>query len=108
MFNEEPFPVTSRYHGLETATTKLPGGKTVAYVKRRFLPTPASFSLLQEHIVTEGERLDHIAAQHLGDPEQFWRTADANNAMRPQDLTEEAGRRLRITLPEGVPAPEDA
>jgi hypothetical protein len=29
--------------------------------------------------------------------------ADANGAMRPDELTEEIGRKLRITLPEGVP-----
>ena len=53
--------------------------------------------------MTEGERLDNIAAQYLGDPEQFWRICDANGAMRPDELTETVGRRLRITLPEGIP-----
>ena len=56
----------------------------------------------------EGERLDIIAAQHLGDPEQFWRLCDANGAMRPDELTETVGRRLRITLPEGIPGPRNA
>ena len=55
-----------------------------------------------EHMVTEGERLDNITAQYLGDPEQFWRVCDANGAMRPDELTETIGRRLRITLPEGI------
>jgi len=36
--------------------------------------------LLQEHAVTEGERLDHIAAKYLGDPEQFWQLCDATGA----------------------------
>ena len=39
----------------------------------------------------------------MGDPEAFWRIADANSALRPQDLTRTPGRRLRITLPEGIP-----
>ena len=59
--------------------------------------------LLQEHTSSQGERLDNIAAQYLGDPEQFWRLCDANGALRPGELTETVGRRLRITLPEGIP-----
>jgi hypothetical protein len=97
------FSPTSRYYGFETLQTKLPNGLTVVYLKRRFLPQPENFSLLQEHIVTEDERLDNITATYLGDPEQFWRVADANRAMRPEELTETVGRRLRITLPEGIP-----
>jgi hypothetical protein len=102
-----PFPPTSRYYGLETAVWEGPDGKQYRYVKRRFLPSPARFSLLQEHKVEAGERPDNIAALYIGDAEQFWRIADANNAMRPEELTEESGRRLRITLPEGIPGASD-
>ena len=98
----EQFPITSRYHGLETKTLQTPDGKTVVYLARRFLPPAERFALLQEHTVAEGDRLDNVTAQYLGDPEQFWRICDANNAMRPDDLMR-IGRRLRITLPEGVP-----
>jgi hypothetical protein len=66
------------------------------------VPQPERFAALREHLVTEGDRLDNIAAQHLGDPELFWRLCDANRALRPDELTEEVGRRLRITLPEGL------
>jgi hypothetical protein len=62
---------------------------------------------LQEHVVTQGERLDNITALYLGDPEQFWRLCDANAAMQPEEL-EEISRRLRITLPEGVPGVSNA
>ncbi len=98
------FPVTSRYYGLATATLEAPGRPTVVYLRRRFVPAPELFAPLSEHTVTAGERPDHVAARHLGDPEQFWRIADANRALRPEELTEEIGRRLRITLPLGVPA----
>jgi hypothetical protein len=104
----EQFPVTSRYHGIEIAILKRHDGKTISHLRRRFVPSPDRFSLLQEHTVTEGERLDNIAAQYVRDPEQFWRICDANNAMQPDNLTAEIGRRLRITLPEGIPGPEDA
>jgi hypothetical protein len=99
----EQFPITSRYHNIETTTLETPDGKTIAYLRRRFLPSPDLFSLLQEYTVTEGDRLDNITAQYLGDPEQFWRICDANNAMRPKDLTAEIGRKLRISQPEGIP-----
>ena len=97
------FSPMSRYSGIETATIETPEGKVVIFLRRRFLPQPERFALLQEHVVLQGERLDNITARYLGDPEQFWRVCDANGAMRPDELTETAGRRLRITLPEGIP-----
>ena len=102
------FPVSSRYYGLETATLTTTDGKQIIYLKRRLLPQPENFSLLQEHLVSEGERLDNITAHYLGDPEQFWQLCDANRAMRPDELTETIGRRLRITLPQGIPGVSDA
>lgn len=98
------FPPTSRYYGVGTSTLQTADGETVIYLQRRFVPPPERFALLREHVVVQDERLDNIAAAYLGDPEQFWRVCDANNALRPDELTEEIGRRLRITLPEGVPA----
>ena len=96
------FPPTSRYYGIETASMETADGKTVVYLRRRFLPSPDRFSLLLEHTVVQGERLDNIAAKYMNDPEVFWQIADANGAMRPEELTETIGRRLRITLPEGI------
>jgi hypothetical protein len=97
------FPPTSRYHNIETATLETADGKEIVYLKRRFVPGPDRFTLLQEHAVVEGDRLDNITALYLNDPLQFWRICDANNAMNPPDLTTKIGRRLRITLPEGIP-----
>lgn len=96
------FAANSRYYGIDTATLTSQPGNTIVYLLRRFLPRPENFQVLQEHTVTQGERLDNIAAQVLGDPELFWRLCDANNAMRPDELTETVGRMLRITLPEGI------
>ena len=96
------FPATSRYAGLETATYEKADGTTVVYVKRRFLPQGDDLSLVHEHVVTAGERLDTIAAQYLGDPEQYWRICDGNNAMQPDALVSEPGKRINITLPEGM------
>jgi hypothetical protein len=102
----DKFPPSSRYHDTEVATIELPDGRTVTYLRRRFVPPAEQHALLREHVVRDGERLDQIAAAYLGDGEQAWRVADANGAMAPEDLTAVAGRRLRITLPAGIPGSE--
>ena len=96
------FTATSRYYGISTDTLDLQGGGTIIYLQRRFVPPPEGFQVLQEHTVVQGDRLDNLAAQYLGDPTLFWRICDANRAMRPEDLTATAGRTLCITLPEGI------
>ncbi len=97
------FPPNSRYYGSDTGTLQRADGETVIYLLRRFIPPPEDFALLQVHVVSQGDRLDNITAAYLGDPEIFWQVCDANRAMRPQELTETIGRRLRITLPQGIP-----
>jgi hypothetical protein len=97
------FPPTSRYYGIDTAKLAIADGRTVVYLRRRFVPSPDRFVVVQLHVVTRDERLDNIAAKYLDDPEAFWRIADANGAMRPEELIETPGRSLRITLPEGIP-----
>jgi len=96
------FTSTSRYYGVDTETLTRADGTTIIYIKRRFLPSVDSFQLLQLYSVKQGDRLDNIAAQSLGDPELFWRIADANGAMRPEDLVATVGRQLKITLPQGI------
>ena len=83
-----------------------PQAQTAALLEERALAL--GVPLLREHTVRAGERLDQIAAVELGDPEQFWRIADANRAMEPEEMTDEAGRRLRITLPPGVPGSDES
>jgi hypothetical protein len=120
-----PFPATSRYAQIETAKLEIaldqtpttpdgslpdaPGSrpaaetKTVVYLRRRFVPPQERFETLLEHPVAQGDRIDNLTAKYLGDPEQFWRVCDANNAMQPDELTATVGRTIRITLPEGIP-----
>jgi hypothetical protein len=100
-------PPTSRYFGIETATLVSPDGRETLYLLRRFTPQPESLAEIGEHVVALGDRLDNVSARHLDDPEQFWRIADANRAMRPEELEVPVGRRLRITLPRGVPGVPD-
>ncbi len=94
------FDHTSRYARIEIATRETPGGPTVTYVRRRFLPQGEHLPLLVEVTVTDSDRLDLIAARTLGNSEQFWRVADANNAMNPFDLTGEPGATLRVPVPQ--------
>lgn len=100
------YPPNSRYHNVETTTLEDREGREVVYLKRRFVPPPERFALLLEHTVSDGERLDNIAARYLGDSQQDWKIADANRAMNPSDLLTPVGRSLRITLPEGIPTGE--
>jgi hypothetical protein len=97
------FPPSSRYSSVGTAIINDSDGEPVVYLQRRVAPQPEVFAVIGEHVVTQGERLDLIAARSLGDPELFWRICDANRALNPFALTEVIGRRLLITMPEGVP-----
>jgi hypothetical protein len=102
------FPPNSRYHAIPLARMTVPDGREIVYLRRRFIPPPEEFSTLQEHRVVQGDRLDTLAATYLGDPEAFWRLCDANGALRPEELLDVPGHRLRITLPAGIKGPTDA
>ncbi len=102
------FPPNSRYNGSGTCTLTTIDGRTIVYLKRRLVPPPEQFSLIQEHSVVQGDRMDNLAAKYLGDPEQFWRLCDANGAIRPDELTDTIGNNIRITLPQGIPGPRNA
>lgn len=94
------FEHTSRYYNLETAQYTTPDGRKIAYKRRRFLPQGQTMPLLQEVMVVEGDRLDLITYNTLGDAEQFWQVCDANNALNPTELTAEIGETIRIPMPQ--------
>ncbi len=91
----------SRYANCGTATLRVaePDGtyREIKYVLRRFIPDPEAMTVIVEHSFNQGERLDNIAAQYLGDPTQFWRICDANGVMNPEEL-EEIGRSIKIAI----------
>ena len=101
----EPYDEFSRYRGMPLLTFVDPQGREVVYVARRFLPQMAQLAQIAQVEVREGDRLDLIAAQQFGEARWWWRLVDANLALDPADLTAVIGRRLRITLPAGVPLP---
>ncbi len=96
------FDHTSRYDPIEIAFWTSPGGESIPFKRRRFLPAPESLPKLAEWPVGEGDRFDLIAARTLGDSQAWWRLADANGVMEPGELTKEPGRRLVIPMPQPV------
>jgi hypothetical protein len=103
----QPFPPNSRYNGFPVLTHVMADGRSVAYLSRRVVPSPDRFQTMNTHTVVDRDRLDNLSAHYAGDPEQWWRLADANGVVRPNELIERAGRQLRITLGEGIPAGSD-
>jgi hypothetical protein len=91
----------SRYHGSEVVSLETDDGRAYRYLSRRFLPRVDELHLVAEHVLTGGERPDLISADHLGDPEQFWRLCDANPVLHPDELTgdDRIGTAVRIPFP---------
>jgi nucleoid-associated protein YgaU len=101
-------PPNSRYAQTESAKHERADGKEIVHLRRRLLPDPAALAQISVHTVRAGERPDSVAAEEYGDPELWWRVADANGVRDPAELTDTPGRRLRITLPQGIPGAPDA
>jgi hypothetical protein len=95
------FEPTSRYYDIETVkmTVGDEGPRVISYKRRRIIPSGETMMTLVEHTVTQGDRLDNLAARYVGDPEQFWRICDANDVLRPDELTEEIGWIIKLGLP---------
>ena len=100
------FPPESRYHGVPTAQIAGPDGRPLTYLARRLAPQPEAFFTQRLRRTRQGERLDQIAAAEIGDPTAFWLLCDANGALWAEEL-EEPGVEVRITLPAGIPGPEE-
>ena len=100
---------TSRYAETPvTAHEPGDGADPVPHLKRRFSRQPRRFATLFRVRITALDRRDTLAAQHIGDPEHWWRIADANGVIDPRELTDVAGEEVRITLAEDVPGGLDA
>ena len=104
------FPADSRYNGSTTLSYISAAGQSVTYLARRFVPEPGApnYTTVSRHMVKQGDRLDLVAANYLGDPLLFWLICDANGAIRPDELVETPGKLLNITMPQGVPGPGNA
>ena len=80
----------SRYDGVPTGSVPVPDGaggtREVRYLLRRTAPEPGTAAPLAVHRVAADDRLDLVTARYLGDPTAFWRVADANAALDPEEL----------------------
>ncbi len=90
----------SRYENVPDAELTRVDGRTVRYKRMRFAPpqtgtTPRTTT----DVASDGARLDVVAYRTLGDAEQFWRLCDANQVLRPVDLTATPGRAVRVPGP---------
>lgn len=103
------FPANSRYASTPILAHDPGDGRPpIPYLGRRLVPHPERLGTLGEHTVVAGDRLDNLAARYLGDAELWWRICDANVAAHPDELTDTVGRRLRLTVPEGLAGVPDA
>jgi hypothetical protein len=109
ILNTSKFPDNSRYHSVKSSMLDRSnsGQDPIVYLRRRFVPQAERFAVIYEHTVVEGDRVDNLAAQYLGDPKLYWRLCDANGVMHPDELTETAGRKVAVTLPENIPGESD-
>jgi hypothetical protein len=99
----DPFAPNSRYRGVTQGLyQRAPGDPGARYLLRRFIPQRRDIPVPFEHIVHGGERPDLLAAQTLGDSELFWRVADANAVIDPNELTDTIGSRVLIPQPPGL------
>ena len=100
-------PRTSRYHGTPIGHYRMPGadpdGASVAFFGRRLCPHSFDLQPLYTYRVTAADqRRDLIAARQLGDPELWWKLADANDVIDPSTITEPVGRLLVIATQKAV------
>jgi hypothetical protein len=97
-----PFVPQSRYSGVALAVLQLRFGEPgVVYVRRRFISAPGSLTIVARHVAAALDRPDLLGAKYLGDALLYWRIADANVVVDPNELTDTLGRRVDIALPPG-------
>ncbi|MCM0676054.1 hypothetical protein NCC78_15340 [Micromonospora phytophila] len=85
--------VPGRYDAtpVATVTVTVPDGtggvREVRYLRQRDLPDPRDVRAAAVHRVAAGDRLDLVTHRYLGDATAWWRVADANTALDPDELT---------------------
>lgn len=93
------FPPNSRYRDVPLRTRTLADGTVETYVGRRIIPAMERYQPLDRRRLRGGDRIDRIAADSFGDPEQYWRICDANGDQDPAQAAAPEGRLLLIPLP---------
>jgi hypothetical protein len=87
----------SRYAPVPENTLIDTSGRVLRYKTTRFIaPAPAQVG----HILSDGERVEHVAYFYYRDPERFWRICDTNQVMDPDELNKDPGRKIGIPTSE--------
>jgi hypothetical protein len=98
-----PFVPQSRYCGVPLAVLqRRPDEPGAVYVRRRFIPAASTLAIAVRHAVAAQDRPDLLGVNYLGDALLYWRIADANAVVDPNELTDMLGRRVDIPLPPGM------
>ena len=95
------FETTSRYASVDDASIDVAEQdgtvRTIRFKRRRFLPRSESMTVVAQHVMTDADRLDLLAARFAGDPTAFWRLCDGNDVLRPEEL-ERNGRVIDVVM----------
>jgi hypothetical protein len=102
------FPPNSRYHNVPLRKKTAPDGTDVTFVGRRIIPAMDRYRALDRYRTATDSRIDNVAAEVFGDPEQYWRICDANGEAEPATATTPAGRLLVIPMPLEIAQDGDA
>jgi hypothetical protein len=98
-----PFGPLSRYNGVALGVlVRRPGDPGIVYLRRRFIPSPQASAVAAVHRVAGHDRPDLLGAAFLGDALLYWRIADANAVVDPNELTDTMGRLIVIPQTAGM------
>lgn len=81
------FGTKSRYAKADMLIVTDSRGRSVTAVMPPDVPDQP---LLGYHVLRQGERIEHLAARYIGDPDGFWRICFINGVMFAEQLTEAA------------------
>lgn len=84
---------SSRYEKVKDYKFRRIDGSEIFIKKKRMIPETKGQLI---HTVQEGERTDLLAQRYYNDPLVFWKLADGNSEMNPEDLLDEAGARIIV------------
>lgn len=90
---------SSRYAGLVPRQRIAADGTVQTFLPRRIIPQPDRFTAFGQRRLSGTERIDDIAAEAYGDPELYWRLADALPLEDPAELLGQEGRPIPLPLP---------
>ena len=98
-----PFDAQSRYSGVALGVLQRRADEPgQPYVLRRFIGAPSAFTLAAVHVAAALDRPDALGMRYLADPLLYWRIADANAVIDPNELTDTLGRRVAIPVITGT------